>query len=309
MSLGIDDKLEKIIVDLELIKKALKIVPDRETVITDFESSISEYEKFAQEDLKLEQITINNHKSAINGFLNHSHGIINKQTVKAYLDINKSQSWKTNQVKALRKYIRNYLKLGNWINEFTFTRTKAELKKEIPTDEQLVEFCSLLQYQVQIIFLVMLTSGLRIGEVMNLKISDFDPETNMMDASNIHKGKTKSSWLSFITTQVSGHLQGYFESEIDFEKDIMLFSMKVRSVQQAFKNISQQSEIFINPHLLRTIFAEKCREAGIEKEYINAFCGRTSQGVLERNYTDYSPSALRKQYDKVEPFLTLPFEN
>ena len=67
----IEEKLDQIITDLELIKKALKIVPDKESTITDFKSSIFEYEKFAQEDLKLEQITINNHKSAILGFLNH----------------------------------------------------------------------------------------------------------------------------------------------------------------------------------------------------------------------------------------------
>jgi len=207
----------------------------------------------------------------------------------------------------LRKYVRDFLKLGNWINEFYFTKSKAKVKNELPTNEQLAEFCSLLPYEAQMIFLVMLTSGLRIGEVMSLQIGDFDSDTNMIDASNIHKGKTKSSWISFVTMQTSEYLQSYFEETIDYEKDTKLFSMNVRSVQQSFKNISEQSGILINPHLLRTVFAEKCRNADVEKEYINAFCGRTSQGVLERNYTDYSPNALRKQYDKVESFLTLPF--
>ena len=309
MSLGIDNKLKQIITDLELIKKALKIVPDKESTITDFQSSISEYEKFAQEDLKLEQITINNHKSAINGFLNHSHGIINEQTVKAYLDSNESVSWKSNQVKALRKYIRDYLKLGNWINQFTFAKTKTKLKKETPSNEQLAQFCLLLPYQIQMVFLVMLPSGLRIGEVLSLKLSNFDPDTNMMDASDIHKGDTKSSWISFITKQASEYLTGYLEQEIDYESedDPKMFSVSARSVQQAFKKASEHMGISINPHLLRTVFAERCREAKIDDDYINAFCGRTPQGMLASNYTDYSPNALRKQYDNLEPFLTLPF--
>ena len=305
----IEEKLDQIITDLELIKKALKIVPDKESTITDFQSNIQEYEKFAQEELKLEQITINNHKSSINGFLNHSQGIINEQTVKTYLNSNESVSWKSNQVKALRKYIRDYLKLGNWINQFTFAKTKTKLKKETPSNEQLTQFCSLLPYQIQMVFLVMLPSGLRIGEVLSLKMSNFDPDTNMMDASDIHKGDTKSSWISFITKQASEYLEGYFEQEIDYEAEDnpKMFSVSARSVQQAFKKASKDMGISINPHLLRTVFAERCREAKIDDDYINAFCGRTPQGMLASNYTDYSPNALRKQYDKVEPFLTLPF--
>ena len=153
------------------------------------------------------------------------------------------------------------------------------------------------------------SSGLRIGEVLSLKFSNYVQDTNMIDASEIHEGSTKSSWISFITTQTAGHLFYYLGEYVDIENDGLLFPINMRTVQNAFKTTSENSGIAINPHLLRTIFAEKCRESGIEKEYINAFCGRTSQGVLERNYTDYSPTALRKQYDKVEPFLILPFDD
>ncbi len=51
----------------------------------------------------------------------------------------------------------------------------------------------------------------------------------------------------------------------------------------------------------------KCAQAGIEEKYIDAFCGRISQNVIRKHYTDYSPEAMRRHYDKVEPFLGLPF--
>ena len=307
MSLGIDEKLDKMSVDLELIKKALKIVPDRETTITKFESNIEEYEKFARDELKLEQITINNHKSAILGFLNHSRGKIDEESVKVYLESNESLSWKSNQIKALRRYLRDYLKLGNWINEFVFTKAKAKRKDEIPSNEQLAKFCELLPYQIQIVFLVMFSSGLRIGEVLSLRFSDVHFETNLIDASNLHRGETKSSWFSFFTRQTSEYLESYMgDTEYDENDDNpKFFSVSARSVQQTFKKVSKQIGISINPHLLRTVFAEKCREAGIKNEYIDAFCGRVPQGILAKNYTVYSPESLRKQYDKVEPFLTL----
>jgi len=311
----IKEKQDKLLTDNELIKKALKIVPDKVTTITDFDTNINSYEEFARDELKLEQLTINNHKSVIRNFMNHSKGMINKQTVKGYLDSNSSLSCKSNQVKALRRYIRDYLRLGNWINEFVFAKPKVKLKKENPTNKQLVQFYDVLPtYQIQIVFLVMLNSGLRENEVLSLKYSDFNNETNMIDASNIHKGKTKFSWISFMTNQTSELLQNYFlTDEFEFEEgnedNTRLFNISSRSLQNAFKNASESIGMSIIPRLLRTVFAERCREAGIDKEYIDAFCGRIPQGVLEKHYTDYSPKALRKQYDKLEPILTLSFDH
>ena len=302
-----DEKLDLILQDLELIKNHLKIVPDREITITERKSSVELYEKFAKDELKLNEKTITNHLSVISRVLVHSKGTINKTTVKKFLDSNDSNSWKSNQLKALRKYIRDFLKLGNWINEFNFTKAKAKVKNELPNDEQLAEFCSILPHEIQIAFLIMYSSGLRIGEVLSLKLSNYDPDSKMIDASDIHKGKTKDSWISFVTEQTAEYLEDYCKS-LDVENgDESLFTVSTRSVQNAFQSVSTQCEITINPHLLRTIFAEKCREAKIDKEYINAFCGRISQGMLERSYTSYSPTALRKQYDKVESLLTLPF--
>ena len=155
----------------------------------------------------------------------------------------------------------------------------------------------------------MLNSGLRIGEVLELRVSNINFETNMIDASDIHKGKTKHSWISFITQQTSDHLEDYLLSdEIGSLSEVpKLFSVSARSIQQVFKDASEEMGISLNPHLLRTVFAEKCTEVKISDKYIDAFCGRVSQGILAKNYTDYSPNALRRQYDKVEPILTLNF--
>jgi len=157
------------------------------------------------------------------------------------------------------------------------------------------------------IFLILYNSGLRVGEVLQLRESNIDFTTNMIDASQIHKGETKSSWISFVTNQTAEYLEHYLSSDgIDFtEEDPKLFSVSYKTVQTEFKQASEMTKININPHLLRTVFTEKCREAGIDKEYINAFCGRASKGMLESNYTVYGPKSLRKQYDEVEIHLYL----
>ncbi len=163
----IEEKIDQIIQDLDLIKNHLKIVPDKDSKIIDMKSSISEYEKFAKEELKLNEKTITNQLSTLSRFLHHSKGVINKESVKTYLETNESDSWKSNQIKALRKFIRDYLQLGHWINEFVFSREKAKIKNAIPTNEQIALFCTKLDYEIQMIFLILVTSGLRIGEVLS----------------------------------------------------------------------------------------------------------------------------------------------
>lgn len=298
-----DQKLDEILQSLNRIEKALDIVPDREITLTDFESSVYSYEEFARDELSLGQSTIDNQRSVILRFLDHSRGIVNKDTVKEYLASNDSSSWKSNQLKALRKYLRDFLKLGNWINDFDFSKTKAKIKN-IPSDQEISQFVEFLDTPFNLIFLMLYNSGLRIGEMMGIKVRDIDFATNMINVSNIHEGYTKSAWISFFTKQTASYLEQYIQYH-SLSDDSRLFAMSERSVQNAFKEASEILEIAINPHLLRTVFAEKCTTAGIADKHIDAFCGRIPQGVLAKHYTDYSPSKLREVYDKLEPHFTL----
>jgi|CXWL01.1.fsa_nt_gi integrase len=303
MSLEIDEKLDHILQDLELIKNQLKIVPNREITIDNGKSSIEDYEKFAKE-LKLDEKTITNHLSTISRFLAHSKGVIDINSVKEFLDSNDSLSWKSNQIKALRKYIRDFLKLGNWIDEFKFSKSNAEIRT-VPTDEDLVKFLQLLPKQTQVIALVLVTSGLRIGEVLSLRFVNIANELNMIDVSKVHEGDTKHSWLSFVTQQTIEILYEYLrEINFDYEDESKLFSNSSRVVQNNFEQASEKIGFKLKPHTLRMVFTEKCTLSGIKDKYINAFCGRVSKSVLAKNYTDYSPTSLKREYEKVESLLT-----
>lgn len=314
MSSVVETKLDEILQDLVQIKKKFNIVPDKEDKIDDFESSIDAYEQFALDELKLGQTTIDNQKSAIRNFLVFSNGIITKDTVMQYLDSNESDSWKSNQLKALRRYARDFLKLGNWTEDFHFkTNTKLKIKK-LPSDEDVMKFfANLPTFEVQVVFLMLYSSGLRIGEILSLRLRDVEFASYCIDATKIHEGQTKHSWYSFFTDQTSDHLENYIKHthgkmelnhDYKMDSDVTLFAISKRTVQQAFQKTSELVGIEINPHLLRSIFTDKCTRAGIKDKYIDAFCGRTSKGVLAKHYTDYSVESLREQYDKVEDFLT-----
>ena len=299
----VEEKLDQIIQDLELIKNHLKIVPDKDSHIIDPKSSLSEYEIFAKNQLNLNEKTITNQLSTLSRFLHQSKGIINKESVKNYLETNDSDSWKSNQLKALRKYIRDYLKLGKWIESFEFSKTRAKIK-QLPTDSELLEFVKHLRGESLIAFLLLYCSGLRIGEVMKLKVENLDFSINSIDASQLHDGKTKHSWVSFFTNQVAVYLKNHIQQK-DLDPEDYLFSVDTRTVQNSFKLVSENLEIILTPHMLRSVFTEKCTLAKISDKYIDAFCGRTSPGIIAKHYTDYSPEKLRLHYNLVEPLLIL----
>lgn len=298
-----EEKLDRILSDLELIKNHLKIVPDKDSQIIDAKSSLSEYETFAKNELKLNEKTITNQLSTLSRFLHQSKGTINKETVKNYLETNESDSWKSNQLKVLRKYIRDFLKLGNWIEEFEFSKTRAKIK-QLPTDQELLEFVKQLRGESLIAFLLLYCSGLRIGEVMKLRVENLDFTINSIDASQLHEGSTKHSWVSFFTNQVDQYLKNHIQQK-DLEPENYLFSVDTRTVQNSFKLVSENLEIILTPHMLRSVFTEKCTLAKIPDKYIDAFCGRTSPGIIAKHYTDYSPEKLRLHYNLVEPLLIL----
>ena len=64
--------------------------------------------------------------------------------------------------------------------------------------------------------------------------------------------------------------------------------------------------IRINPHMLRSVFTEKCTTAGIHEKYIDAFCGRIQEQVIRKHYSDYSPEKLRLEYALFPNYEFLP---
>ena len=297
------EKLDLILNKLDQITKHLDIVPDSFITIHDIETSVNDYSEFAKNELKLTDNTIQNHKSQIKSFLEYFDGTININTVREYLDSNYSQNWKSNQVKALRRYIRDYLKLGNWINEFDFGKVSVKIK-EIPNDEDIMIFFNHLPHNHRLVFLVLLTTGLRIGEVSKLRVSNLNLDTLMIDVSNFHTGQTKSSWITYTTRQTGNFLRQYIEYH-GLEQDDYLFDLSISAIQKIFKKISNDTNVKINPHLLRSVFTEKCTSAGIHEKYIDAFCGRIQEQVIRKHYSNYSPEKLRLEYNKVESSLVL----
>ena len=289
--------------DIQKIKTKLDIEEKRFVTVTNYEGTISDYESFAESKLGINSGTIKNHVAVLRKFLESVNGSITEDTVKDYLDSIES-SKQSNQLKALRRFVRDYLKLGNWINEIQFKTEKTKLKtQKLPSNSELSTFCSNIEsLEIQVVFFICFNSGLRINEVLQIEYDKIDYSLNCIDVSDIHTGDTKSSWYGFFTEQTKEYLESHIE---DTEYQDKIFSVTYDQVYAEFKRVSEITEIELTPKSLRMIFVERCIDARIDKNVIDIFEGRIPKGVQSKIYRNYSPERLKEHYNKVEKILTL----
>jgi intergrase/recombinase len=79
--------------------------------------------------------------------------------------------------------------------------------------------------------------------------------------------------------------------------DNQLFQISKPTVVSMFQRVSDTSGVKITPQALRRWFASEMASLGVDSSYIDAFCGRTPESVLEKHYLDYSLRKLKNIYD------------
>ena len=289
--------------DIQQIKTKLDIEEKRFITIADYESTISGYESFAESKLGINSGTIKNHVAVLRKFLEFIKGSITEDTVRDYLD-SVDESRQSNHLKALRRFLRDYLKLGNWINDIQFKTQKTKLKTQrLPSNSELSTFCAALEtLEIQLVFFICFNSGLRINETLQIESGKIDYSLNCIDVSDIHEGDTKSSWFGFFTTQTAEYLESHVN---DNYLDGKIFDVTYDQVYAEFKRVSEITGIQLTPKSLRMIFVERCIDAKMDKNVIDIFEGRIPKGVQSKIYRNYSPERLKEHYDKVEELLTL----
>ena len=148
-------------------------------------------------------------------------------------------------------------------------------------------------------FLVAASCGLRLGEILSLRIgSDVDFEKRMLTPDN-HNGQTKCSWVSFYNEEAEKVLVEYLGSMTSLQKKSgKLFPISSRDFKEEWVNAKIKTGIGLKVKDLRDWFCCEMGRLGVQDKYVDAFCGRVPQSVLARHYTDYSPERLKEIYDK-----------
>jgi len=145
----------------------------------------------------------------------------------------------------------------------------------------------------RLILQLLYSSGLRVSEIVNLKIQDLDPNENM---GWVRKGKGKKDRMFIFSKKLSKKLQKFIAKHVDWE---YLFSktkpLSTRNIQKIVQKATKKAEInkSVHPHTLRHSFATHLLESGVDIRKIQVLLGHASLSTTML-YTHISSSELMK---------------
>jgi len=225
------------------------------------------------------------------------------------------------------KNVRNKTPEGGTITE------EADLTKEMV--RQLLNACDI---RLKALILVLISSGVRIGEALNIHFDDIkfsdDGTYGILSLRGVsktrgHKLKNRYSRVTFINKEAVEVLQQWYKvrrsfieisckkslgrwepSDIDDER---IFPFGISAMGASFRTALKRANLFeqdketgrasIHYHLFRKYFITTMTYSGIPDKFVNFYVGHL--GELDRAYNKQSKDKLLEMYLKGEPHLRI----
>lgn len=212
-------------------------------------------------------------------------------------------------------------------------RPKAvtKIRDRIPTIDEIRKILNFAHIRDKALFMTMLSSGLRVGTAMSLKVKDYERHK---DIAIIHvkggEGRKLSEGMwywTFITPETRKVVDAYLEwrervgepltpesplfSAIEKEKHFSFITNLSRQwrrlVEKAGldKKIEGTGWLDIHLHTLRKFFHTKCKGAGISRDYYDFWMGHTQGLDLADSYWREEIEKHEKEYRKAIPDLSI----
>jgi site-specific recombinase XerD len=207
-----------------------------------------------------------------------------------------SFSYHKQMISAIKFYFEKILKRETKTYYFEIPKSKERKLPVVLSQEEvrrIINSANNLKHKA--ILSTIYAAGLRLSEVINLKISDIDSERMII---NIRGGKGKKDRITILSQELLKLLRMYFK---EYKPKIWLFEGGLgerygkRSVQNIFKNSLQKTSInkIASVHTLRHSFATHLLEGGEDLRYIQKLLGHKSLQTTEI-YTHVTITGLKK---------------
>ena len=267
-----------------------------------FDKILSDFKEFCEIDLQLMDRTVNEHLKQVKKFLralNKAPSSITVEDIRNYLSGYRERSPATyaNVIKSLRRFFRDFKRMGVLVESFRFPEKPPFRPKIVPKKEELRSFYKALSTDRQrAMFLMLATTGLRRHELLEVKLRDIDFEKRMILPQS-DGNRTKRTWVTFFNQEAEQALENFININDELTADSRIFQ-SARTIRKIFEKAIEKAGIHITPQVLREWFACEMGRLGVPDRYVDAFCGRVPKSVLARHYTDFSPERLKEIYDK-----------
>jgi site-specific recombinase XerD len=256
--------------------------------------------------LQLKRYSSNTRKSYINAFQNFlaffSHKKIddlNKNEIQDYLlkqlKNGTSSSFQNLQINAIKFYYEKVLGRKREIYDLPRPKKEHKLPSVLSEEEIIKLFKQVSNIKHKAILYLIYSGGLRLSEVVNLKITDIDSKRNLI---LIRESKGKKDRTTLLSQALLELLRDYYR---EYKPENHLFEgqkggqYSVRSVQNIFRMALSKSGIkkHATVHTLRHSFATHLLERGTDLRYIQELLGHANSKTTEI-YTHITKKGLDK---------------
>ena len=241
---------------------------------------ISEYTKYLKEEKKYEPTSINQHLSALRSFYNY---LINKEKIN------------TNPFKLISGPKKD-IKLPNYMKYSEF--------------EAMVESCddTYLGIRNRALLELLLATGARIGEVVNIKVQDVD----FINREIKVLGKGNKERICYFNEHANESLENYLHNSRDFllknKTSSYLFinhvgtQLTARGVRDIIDNIIKKSSLNtkITPHTFRHTFATMLLNEGCDLKSVQELLGHVNLSTTSI-YTHITSDRIKDIYLHAHP--------
>lgn len=227
------------------------------------------------------------YNAQIRRFINCMNKDINEldiSDVRSYIiyllrDKKTSHSYANQAISAIKFLFKSVLKKPLYNNDLPRTKLESTLPVVLNVKEVTKVLKSVRNEKHKTILFLVYSAGLRVGEVVNLRIEDIDSTRNML---RIRQAKGKKDRYTILSDVALHQLRHYYR--IYKPKDWLFPGGKEgqpltkRSVQKIFKRALRQSNINkdVGIHSLRHSFATHLLENGTDIRYIQELLGHKS---------------------------------
>jgi integrase len=261
---------------------------------------VHEFQEHCIVDERLAHVVGKDYKNIARRFLEHTKGIISRESIRSYLNtyINKSPKTYNNQLDGLRAFIIRFMNQPALMNGFKKAHVDYyDYDTQLPTKEQLqTGFNALNDDRERAIFLLYATTGLRKTELWKLTFSEVDFDSRCIRSR--HNTRTKKAGITFYNVEAETYLKRYLQTRKDDKT--RLIRIDSNSFANIWKRASEAAECYIRSQILRKWHSTMLGELGVPDRYVDIFQGRAPRTVLAKHYTGKDLEMLRRIYENLK---------
>ena len=218
-----------------------------------------------------------------------------------YEIIKEGKSWSHfRQISCALRFLYCIVLEQEWMrNKIPFPRRNKTLPKYLSREEIKQALKVVENPKHRLMLEVIYATGIRVGELVNLKVTDIDSSRMLL---RIASGKGLKERYTLLPQVLLKKLREYWK---EYRPAVYLFENKsgaphsVTVVQKACNKITKKCGVKISPHIIRHSFATALLEQGEELITISKLLGHSNLKTTER-YAQVTPKKLSRTVSPLE---------